>query len=75
VAEALQRGDLGSGKTLLHSTSGNTEIAYAMISAAYGITVTLCMPSNVSAERTRILQAYGAEIVFTDPAKAPTAQS
>jgi cysteine synthase B len=67
VTEALQRGDLGSGKALLDSTSGNTGIAYAMFGAAYGITVTLCMPSNVSAERKRILQAYGAEIVFTDP--------
>lgn len=67
VAEALRSGELGAGKTLLDSTSGNTGIAYAMLGAAYGIPVTLCMPSNVSAERKRILRAYGAKIVYTDP--------
>ena len=66
VAEALKEGKLGGGKTLLDSTSGNTGIAYAMLGAAYGIPVTLCMPSNVSAERKRILQTYGAHIVYTD---------
>ena len=67
VAEALREGKLGIGKTLLDSTSGNTGIAYAMLGAAYGIPITLCMPSNVSAERKRILSAYGATIVYTDP--------
>jgi cysteine synthase B len=67
VAEALRTGRLGAGKTLLDSTSGNTGIAYAMLGAAYGIPITLCMPSNVSVERKRILRAYGATIVYTDP--------
>jgi S-sulfo-L-cysteine synthase (O-acetyl-L-serine-dependent) len=67
VIRALQRNDLGSGKTLLDSTSGNTGIAYAMLGAAYGIPVALCMPSNVSPERKRILKAFGAQIVYTDP--------
>jgi cysteine synthase B len=67
LAEAMRAGLLGSGKSLLDSTSGNTGIAYAMLGAAYGIPVTLCMPSNVSAERKRILRAYGAKIVYTDP--------
>jgi cysteine synthase B len=67
VAEALQDGRLGIGRALLDSTSGNTGIAYAMLGAAYGIPVTLCMPSNVSKERKRILYAYGATIVYTDP--------
>ena len=67
VAEALREGKLGQGKTLLDSTSGNTGIAYAMLGAAYRIPITLCMPSNVSAERRRILRAYGATVVFTDP--------
>jgi S-sulfo-L-cysteine synthase (O-acetyl-L-serine-dependent) len=67
MAEALRAGKLGAGKTLLDSTSGNTGIAYAMLGAAYGIPVTLCLPSNVSAERKRILRAYGAKIVYTDP--------
>jgi cysteine synthase B len=67
VSEALRTGRLGAGKTLLDSTSGNTGIAYAMLGAAYGIPVTLCMPSNVSKERKRILQSYGATIIYTDP--------
>ncbi|MGZ4812742.1 MAG: PLP-dependent cysteine synthase family protein [Terriglobales bacterium] len=67
VLEALQSGKLAPGKELLDSTSGNTGIAYAMIGAAMGFGVTLCMPTNVSVERKRILNAYGARIVFTDP--------
>jgi len=67
VNEALRSGRLGAGKALLDSTSGNTGIAYAMLGAAYGIPITLCMPSNVSKERKRILSAYGANIVYTDP--------
>src|ERR1700757_600933 len=56
IAEALRTGQLKAGKMLLDSTSGNT-----------GIPVTLCMPENVSPERKRILQAYGANILYTDP--------
>jgi cysteine synthase B len=67
IAEAERRGELGPGKSLLDSTSGNTGIAYAMLGAAKGFPVTLCMPSNASEERKRILHAYGANIVFTDP--------
>lgn len=67
VREAELSGQLGNGKTLLDATSGNTGIAYAMIGAARDFPVELCMPSNVSLERKRILQAYGAKIVFTDP--------
>src|SRR5437763_3152309 len=69
VAEARAAGKLGPGKILLDSTSGNTGIAYAMIGAAYDFPVTLCMPENVSAERKRILHAYGANIIYTDPAE------
>src|SRR3974390_3010577 len=68
VAEAMATGKLGPGKTLLDSTSGNTGIAYAMMGAAQGFPVTLCMPENVSVERKRILQAYGANIIYTNPA-------
>ena len=53
---------------LLDATSGNTGIAFAMLGAALGFSVTLCMPSNVSPERKRILAAYGAEVLWTDPA-------
>jgi len=65
VSEARRSGKFPSGKTLLDSTSGNTGIAYAMIGAAEGFPVTLCMPENVSPERKRILFAYGADIVYT----------
>jgi S-sulfo-L-cysteine synthase (O-acetyl-L-serine-dependent) len=68
VAEARASGKFGPGKTLLDSTSGNTGIAYAMIGAAQGFPVMLCMPENVSVERKRILHAYGANIIYTDPA-------
>ena len=68
VAEAQRRGLLGPGRVLLDATSGNTGIAYAMLGAAQGFPVTLCMPSNVSPERKHILAAYGAEIIYTNPA-------
>ena len=54
-------------KRLLDSSSGNTAIAYAMLGAAAGIGVTVCVPGNASAERKALLEAYGAEVVFTDP--------
>ena len=68
VKEGRRSGRFATGKTLLDSTSGNTGIAYAMIGAAEGFPVTLCMPENVSVERKRILFAYGAKIIYTDPA-------
>jgi len=68
VQEGRRSGKFSAGKTLLDSTSGNTGIAYAMIGAADGFPVTLCMPENVSVERKRILFAYGANIIYTDPA-------
>jgi cysteine synthase B len=68
VAEARRSGQLRAGKILLDATSGNTGIAYAMLGAAEGFPVTLCMPENVSRERKQILQGYGANILYTDPA-------
>jgi cysteine synthase B len=68
VAEAGRRGQLYPGRILLDATSGNTGIAYAMLGAAEGFPVTLCMPENVSRERKQILQGYGANIIYTDPA-------
>ena len=67
VAAALKQGKLGHGQHLLDATSGNTGIAYAMLGAAMNFPVTLCVPSNVSPERKRILSAYGASVVWTDP--------
>jgi cysteine synthase B len=67
IETALRSGALSGGKRLLDATSGNTGIAYAMIGAAHSVPVTLCVPANVSPERKRILAAYGAEIIWTDP--------
>ena len=67
VAAARRSGQLGPSKILMDATSGNTGIAYAMLGAAMGFPVLLCMPSNVSVERKRILAAYGAEVLWTDP--------
>jgi S-sulfo-L-cysteine synthase (O-acetyl-L-serine-dependent) len=67
IREAEQAGLMSKDKILIDSTSGNTGIAYAMIAAARGYRLKLCMPSNVSDERKRTLKAYGAEIVYTDP--------
>ncbi len=68
VSQARRSGKFASGKTLLDATSGNTGIAYAMIGAAEGFPVVLCIPENVSMERKHILHAYGAKIIYTDPA-------
>ncbi len=70
VQEAMRSGQLGRGRILLDATSGNTGIAYAMLGAAQGFAVTLCVPANVSVERKRILRAYGAEVVWTDPGES-----
>ena len=67
IAEGERAGALTPGKVILDATSGNTGIAYAMIGAARGYKVRLCVPENVTPERKRILRAFGAEIVFTDP--------
>lgn len=67
VLEAERTGNLNRDKTLIDSTSGNTGIAYAMICAAKGYKVKLCLPMNASIERKRILAAYGAELVLTPP--------
>jgi len=67
IETALRSGKLVPGKRLLDATSGNTGIAYAMAGAARGLPVTLCVPANVSVERKRILAAYGAEVIWTDP--------
>lgn len=64
---AQQAGHLRPGVTILDATSGNTGIAYAMISAAYGYRLKLCMPANVTPERRRTLLAFGADLVLTDP--------
>ena len=65
VREAERTGKLKPGQTILDATSGNTGIAYAMIAAALGYRVKLCLPASASEERKKILAAYGAELVIT----------
>jgi len=67
ILHGIGTGQLCKGKVILDSTSGNTGIAYAMFGAALGYGVELFMPSNASAERKKIIKAYGAKIVETDP--------
>jgi cysteine synthase B len=65
LRDALCRGEL-PGKRLLDASSGNTGIAYAMLAAAAGLQVTICLPANASPERRALLEIYGAEVILTD---------
>jgi len=67
VLDGERTGKLTPDRILLDATSGNTGIAYAMIGAYRGYKVKLCLPKNASLERKHVLQAYGAEMVFSDP--------
>ncbi|MGK5093600.1 cysteine synthase family protein [Deltaproteobacteria bacterium TL4] len=67
---AVDSGELTKDKTILDATSGNTGIALAMLGAALGYKVKLCLPANVSQSRRRIITLYGAELVLTDPLKS-----
>src|SRR5215471_18087778 len=69
VLDGERSGRLNASRTLLDSTSGNTGIAYAMIGANRGYKVKLVLPGNASEERKRILKAYGAEMILSDPAE------
>ena len=67
IQTALANGNLGNGKRLLDSTSGNMGISYATFGAALDIPITLAVPASASPERISILRALGAELVLTDP--------
>ena len=67
ILEGERSGRLTREKIILDATSGNTGIAYAMIGAARGYRVALCLPRSANFERKRILQIYGAELIETDP--------
>ncbi len=67
IMEGERQGQLTPGKTILDATSGNTGIAYAMIGSVCGYEVTLCLPMNANEERKRLLRAFGANLVLTDP--------
>jgi cysteine synthase B len=69
ILDGERSGRLVAGRTILDATSGNTGIAYAMIGAARGYSVRLCLPANATDERKRILRIYGADLVLTDPAE------
>ncbi len=66
VLEGERSGAMRPGRVLLDATSGNTGISYAMLGAARGYPVILCVPANVTPERKRLLHAYGAEVILTD---------
>jgi S-sulfo-L-cysteine synthase (O-acetyl-L-serine-dependent) len=67
IQVGLERGELRPGKVIIDSTSGNTGIALAMVGAVLGYPVELVMASNVSRERKRIIEAFGAKAIYSDP--------
>ena len=71
IEQAELRGDLMPGKIIIDATSGNTGIGYALVGAAKDYRVILVMPENVTVERKQLAQAYGAEIIFSDPLEGP----
>ncbi len=68
ILDGERRGALGPGRTIIDATSGNTGVAYAMIGAARGYRVKLCVPANTEESVLATMRAYGAELVLTDPA-------
>lgn len=67
LRSAIRRGELVPGRTILDSTSGNTGVAYALLGAALGFPVRLVVPANVTRERRQLMEAYGADLVLSDP--------
>jgi cysteine synthase B len=67
IQEAIKEGSLTGDKILVDSTSGNTGVAYSIFGAALGVKVALVMPSNVSRARKDIAQAFGTELIYSDP--------
>lgn len=67
ICKGEESGELTPDKIIVDSTSGNTGIAYAVIAAAKQYKLLLAMPANASIERKKILKAYGAELLLTDP--------
>jgi cysteine synthase B len=72
ILEGEASGKLTRDRTILDATSGNTGIAYAMVGAARGYRVTLCVPANASPERKLMLRALGAHLVLTNPLEGGT---
>lgn len=65
ITEALKRGDIKKGDTLVEATSGNTGIALAFIAQLFGLKMVLVMPANSTQERIKTMRAYGAELILT----------
>lgn len=65
LADAIERGELTPDKTIVESSSGNTGISVAMIGAVLGSKVLVTLPDNVSVERRKLIQVYGAQLVLT----------
>ncbi len=68
IKAAEESGELTHDRIILEATSGNTGIGLAMIGIVKGYKVKVVMPDNVSQERTRLLQAFGADIVYSEGA-------
>ena len=66
ISEALNRGDIKKGDTLVEATSGNTGIALAFISRLLGLKMVIIMPENSTIERVKTMRAYGAEVILTN---------
>ena len=69
ISEALKKGDIKKGDTLVEATSGNTGIALAFISKLLGLNISLIMPENSTIERVKTMKAYGAEVILTSADK------
>ncbi|WP_405023536.1 cysteine synthase CysM [Mangrovimonas cancribranchiae] len=69
ISEALKRGDIKEGDTLVEATSGNTGIALAFIAKLLGVNMILIMPENSTEERIKTMKAYGAELILTSADK------
>ena len=67
ILDAEEKGLLKPGGTIVEPTSGNTGVGLAQVASARGYRLILCLPSQMSEERKRTLEAYGAELVLTDP--------
>ena len=67
MLEAMASGELDGDKTLIDATSGNTGVAYAMLGAALGVSVTLVMPDDVPPQRRSLIEVYGARVIASPP--------